>query len=325
MKRLLVVSRCALSLGLVALASIAPAWAEPVFPVDNQAGLARSFALPELGAAEVRTPGHPLWRLALDWSNEFVVKQNTNESLTEDGETQRYALYYARGLGNGFELNAELPLLITGGGVLDGIIQNWHDFWGLPNGGRQDAPHDRYLFQYVRDNRTLLKVDQGTAGLGDLELGAGWQALPALALRAMVKLPTGDAGKLTGGNAGGALWADYDPFKGSARWFGFLSLGASYNARSEVLSAQQRRFVGFGGGGAGFRIFRPFALMAQLYGHTPLYSGSEIGALTRDGLQIAFGGRYDFNARTQLNLGFQEDLSVDTAPDFSIHLDVTLR
>jgi hypothetical protein len=323
MKRRSALSACALA--FIAHWCTAPAWAEPVFAVHNEAALARSFALPALGATQVRTPSSALWRLALDWSNEFVVKQNASESLTEDGETQRYSLYYARGFGAGLELNAALPVLITGGGVLDGIIQNWHDFWGLPNGGRQDAPHDRYLFQYIRNHQTLLMVDQGTVGLGDLELGAGWQALGALALRAMVKLPTGDAGKLTGGNAGGALWADYDPFQGSARWFGFVSLGASYNAKGEVLTDQQRQFVGLVGAGAGFRLFRPFALMAQLYGHTPLYSGSAIGALTRDGLQIAFGGRYDFGARTQVNLGFQEDLSVNTSPDFSIHLDVTLR
>jgi hypothetical protein len=315
--------RAVLAIGL--LAAMNGAGAESIFPVSNQGALARGFALPELGNADITAPGRNEWRLALDWTNEYFVQQTPAESLTLDGETQRYAVTWRRGIAPDFEVNAQLPLLLTGGGVLDGPMENWHSFWGLPNGGREAAPHGRYLYQYTRNGRSVLDVDTSTAGIGDIELGGGWQATTRLALRAMAKLPTGNAGKLLGGNSGGALWLDYDPFAGSGRWIGFLSAGASVNAEGEVLADQQQQLVGFAGAGAGFRLFRPFLLMAQIYGHSQLYHGSSTEALRREALQIAFGGRYEFTPRTALNLGFQEDLVTSSSPDFSIHLDLRFR
>jgi hypothetical protein len=241
--------------------------------------------------------------------------------MTLDGETQRYALSWRRGFGHDFELNAELPVLVTGGGVLDGLIENWHHIWGLPNGGREQVPHDQYHYQYSRDGQTILDVDTATGGLGDITLGGGWQARSDLALRVMAKLPTGDAGKLLGGNAGAALWADYDPFIGSRHWTGFLSAGASLNAAGEVLPAQQHHLVGLAGAGVGYRLFDHWLVLSQLYAHTQLYDGSDLKALRRNALQLALGGRYEFSPRTAINFGFQEDLVTESSPDFSIHLD----
>jgi len=312
-----------LALGL--LAACAPAAADTIFPVNNQGALARGFALPRLGATDVLAPGDDEWRLSLDWTNEYFAEKTPAESLVLDGETQRYGLHWRRGVTPGFELGAELPLLVTGGGVLDGLIENWHGFWGLPDGGRNETPRGRYLYQYQRGGRTLLDVDTPAAGLGDIELDAGWQATQRLALRALAKLPTGDSGRLLGGNAGGALWLDYRPFAADSRWIGFVSAGGSINAKGEVLAGQQQSWVGFAGSGAGYRLFRPFLLMAQLYGHTQLYHGSSTEALRREALQLSFGGRYEFSPHTALTLGFQEDLVTDSSPDFSIHLDVRFR
>jgi hypothetical protein len=307
----------------------APAAADTVFPVRNESALSRSFALPELGQTRTVAYGRSEARVALDWTNEYVNVQSGSESLILDGETQRYSFYYRASPLRSLEFGVELPLLITGGGVLDNTIHGWHEIWGLPDGGRGDAPRNRYLYQYVRDGQARLNVSDSRTGLGDIQLYAGWQALPGLAAHAMIKLPSGridgGADQLIGGNTGGALWLDFDPFQGSRRWFGFVSGGVSLNARSEVLPDQQRKFLGFGGAGLAYRIWQPFAVMAQLYAHSPLYSDSNIDALRRMGLQGAFGVRYDLSRCTALNLGFQEDLVTDSSPDFSIHIDVALR
>lgn len=308
---------CAALLGAAAL----PVAASTVFPVSNQATLARSAALPTLGETGVPDAGHEVWRLSLDWTNEYDAATANGEALTLDGETQRIGFGWRRGFAGGWSLEAELPVLVTGGGVLDSTIESWHQFWGLPNGGRENAPQNRYLFQYQRNGQTLLGVDQGTTGLGDAQLGASLALNPALALHAMAKLPTGSASKLTGGNAGGAVWADYDPFSGSRRWFGFVSGGGSYNAHNGPLGAQQHAAVGLAGAGVGFRLTPPFALLMQVYGHTPLYKDSSIDALRRGGLQLAFGAGYQLTPSLALTLGFQEDPIVASSPDFSIHVD----
>jgi hypothetical protein len=315
---------------LLSFASL-PAAADVVFPVFNQSTLSRGFALPVLGADRVLLPGQDTWRYQLDWSNEFVVDQAPqgvkapNETVVLQGETMRYALAWQYGVFPGFDAGIEVPLLYASGGILDPVIQIWHKAFGLPDGGREYAPNNRYLFQYVRDGQVVLNQTQGAVDLGDVELNAGWQLFDNVALRGMVKLPTGSVSKLTGGNPGGALWLDYDPFAGSRRWFGFLSAGASMNGNNDEIPGLQRQFLGLAGAGAGWRAWPHTSFMAQLYFHTPLYHGSEIDAIEHVGLQFAFGGRYDFNRHLLMNLGAQEDLVVDSSPDISFHLSFVLH
>jgi len=299
------------------------------FPVQNEAALAQSFALPPLGAPQVLAPGQTQLRATLDWTNEFVVDSRGGESLSEDGETQRYALDLRRGFGSSagrFELGLTLPVLVMNGGVLDGIIQNYHHAFGFPNGGRQYAPKDRVLYRYTRNGQTLLNVDRSGFTIGDVALNGGWQVKPDLALRAMLKLPTGSSQHLSGGNTGGALWLDFDPrINPDSNWYGFMSLGGSYNATSNVLPQYQRHAVLLGGFGLGYHLTPAFALQAQFYGHSPLYKHTAEPALHRVGLQGAFGGRYIVSPHAALEAGFQEDLVTDSAPDFSIHLGLVLR
>lgn len=318
--------------GLVLLLAGGPAAAEAGFAVHNEGALARSTALPDLGEARVLSPGDRALSLTVDWTNEYVAQTRGTESLILDGETQRYAATLRYGVAPDLEIGLSLPLLVTGGGALDGVIENWHRFWGLPNGGRDGAPRDRLLYQVQRDGQTRLQVGESTTALGDIALTGGWQLAQPMALRALIKLPTGDSHTLTGGNAGAALWLDWDPFAAfggrggdTGRWFGFVSGGASLNDRSDVLPEYQEQLVGFGGLGVGYRLFRPLAVIAQFYAHTPLYSGTELDALKRPGGQLSFGGRWTFSARTALDLGFQEDPITNSSPDFSIHLGLNLH
>ena len=319
-------SRWARILGLALPAcALSVVHAEPVFPVSNQAALARSAALPTLGDVAVPAAGQNDYRLALDWTNEYYAGNTADESMILDGETQRYTFGWRHGFAGGWSLDAELPLLSTGGGVLDSTIESWHHFWGLPNGGRGDAPQNRYLYQYVRNGQTQLQVDHGATGFGDAQLGASYAVAPSLALRAMLKLPSGSRTKLTGGNPGGALWVEYDPFAGSARWFGFIAGGASVNGDRGVLNGQQRRVLALGGAGAGFRLTPAWSLLLQTYAHSPLYKESSLEPLRRAGLQLAFGGRYQVTRLTAITLGFEEDPVVASSPDFSIHADLRWR
>ncbi len=309
----------------LAAAGVAPVRAETILPVTNQGALARTFALPELGETQVLARGDHRYRIAVDWTNEYFADQNANESLVLDGETTRIAFGWRESVAPSMEIGVQLPVLVTGGGILDGAIENWHGLWGLPNGGRDQAPHNRYLYRYVRDGHTVLDVDTGTVAIGDAELSAGWQVFDSVAVRGMLKLPSGDENELTGGNAGGALWIDYDPFQGAPRWSGFVSAGSSFNAKSSVLPDQQQQWVALGGAGVGYRLWRSFSLLGQLYAHSQLYSDSDLKALRREGVQLALGGRYEFARDIALAAGFQEDLVTNSSPDFSLHFDVSFR
>lgn len=301
------------------------AQAEPVFAVRNEAALSRTTALPLLGQAQVLDAGESAYGLQLDWTNEYVNKRSATETLLFDGETQHISFGLRRGLAPGVEVGITVPVVLTNGGVLDSVIEGWHSAFGLANGGREFRPRDQYRYLYARNGLTRLDVNGGHNGFGDIELGVGIKVRDDFAIRALAKLPSGDEAHLTGGNAGGAFWFDFDPFADSARWFGFFSGGGSYNAQSRVLGDQQQQLVGFGGVGAGFRVIRPLALVAQFYGHSPLYKGSGIDALKRPGGQLTFGGRIELNPHLRLDLGVEEDVILNSSPDFSIHIGLGYR
>ena len=191
---------CALLLGGLLMVSAADA-AEPfVIASFNQAALARHAPLPV-----PQTPGAAAGvQVVADWTTENVIDMKGNETLLLDGEALRLALRVAAARGP-WRWTAELPLLSSGGGVLDAPIENWHGWFGLPNAGRDTLPRDDYRYRYQRGADTPLDLENGDSGLGDLRLGAGYCGATRCA-RTMLQLPSGDADDLHGGGLG-IRWA----------------------------------------------------------------------------------------------------------------------
>ena len=313
-------------LGLVMLGCAASAQASPFFTTFNQGAFARSFLLPSLSESQVLAADAARSQYALDQTNDYHFGRSGNETITIDGETARFSLRYARGFGDGFEWNAELPVLHQGGGFMDSFIERWHSWFGLPNGGREATPRNQYLYRVTRNGSTIFQRSESGTALGDARIGGGWQLRPGIALRAALQLPTGSKSKFTGGNAGLALWADAAlPFEQQSAWRGFASLGATLAQRSEVLPDLQKREAVFGGFGLSYGWNEALNFTAQLYGHTALYKGTQLDALQRPGLQAAFGGSYAFSHNTELRLAVQEDPVTTSSPDFSVHIAVQVR
>lgn len=317
---------CARSCLAVALSSaLSPAAHADSLSTSNQSTLARGFALPAVGHA---TPAlaDGRWTASLDLTSEFVDKAEGGESIVLDGETARYGLRYERAWRKRGAWNVEIPLLHTGGGFLDGPIEDWHGVFGLPQGGRKESARDRYRYRYVRDGVTVLEKESGGAHLGDVQVGAGWKARDTMMLRGVLKLPTGDEDELTGGNLGGAVWADMAlPFEPGSIAGGFVSAGLSINEKSEVLEDLHNGVVPFGAVGFDLRLLRTLKGLVQLYAHGPLYDDTDVDALERPGLQFSLGGRWCANGKSPCaELSFQEDMVVASSPDFSLRFALLL-
>ena len=311
---------CRPLMGLLALLAVVlplPAAAQ-FLPLFNQGALQRSAALPVLGATQVATA--PGWQAALDLTTEYSTQMNATESVLQDGESARVALRYRAALAEDLEWNLEVPVLVLGGGFMDRLIEDWHGWFGLPNGGRELAPRDRYRYQYVRNGVTLLDVTDSGTHLGDVRAGLGWHSGAATVLRAELKLPTGDGAALAGGNAGLALWLDHAlDFGAGSRWSGYLSAGGSAIDTPEVLAELQERAAGFGGLGLGYRVGRGFSIVSQLYVHSALFRDTALDSLKKPGLQFALGASWRLPSGTRVQLAFQEDPVVSSSPDFSLH------
>jgi hypothetical protein len=318
---------------------IAPGSADPLaitpFYTSNQSPLVQIYGLPWAESALVQPSGDTWGLLALDLANNFASHHNTREEITLDGESARVTVALRHGISDRLEIGMDLPLIDYNGGIFDGFIEEWHNFFGLPKGKRADAPHDRLLVSYEKDGRQRLRMEESSIGIGDIRLSSAWQLYQsgssnplAVALRASLKLPTGSSAKLHGsGSTDIALWlsgSDDHLLPGSwGHLTLFLAGGGMAMTEGKVLKDQQRNLVGFGSLGFGWSPAEWLALKAQLSSHTPFYRGSNLSELGDLALQFLIGGTCAFTSRTALDIAVSEDISVAASPDVALHLGVS--
>lgn len=297
-------------------------------PPVEMGALARGFALPALGRPDVLPGGGLQQRFYVNDTNEYAARDNANESIVIDGEATQLSYDVHYGITDRWEAGLFVPVLSQGGGILDSIIQGWHRTWGLPNGGREDAPKNRYLYQYTRNNQLLLNVSQGSVTFGDLRLSTGYLLADHLAARAMLKLPTGDASHLSGsGAAGGALWLDGGlPLGGFFNWLTLYgSLGYSYNGKGDILPQLQKTGMPFGAAGLGLHFTPRWDAKVQVYFHAAPYKDSELAALDHIAAPLTVSTSYRVARNTAISLGFQEKANLFASPDFGVFLGLTLN
>lgn len=331
---------CLLSLGIAA----AMAWLAPpsVFAMDiepfqtrNQSPLIRIYGLPTIGSASVVPEGRLEASLTADLANNWSPDFSAAESVMLDGETYSFTLSARYGIARDLEIGMDIPYLANSGGFMDGFIEGFHDFFGLPQADRKSYPKDRLLYQYSNNGVTRTLVNDGSSGIGDVRLRGAWQiwrdgrgAPLNLALHAALKLPTGNDHRLFGsGSTDFSLWLtasdDYLLPLGHLTLFG--AAGGLVMTDGDVLRDQQRNLVGFGSIGIGWSPLEWLALKIQTDGHTSFYTGSNLRQVNSGSLQFTGGGTIGFTPSTFFDLGVSEDLIVDTAPDVVFHLALRHR
>ncbi|QWV92141.1 DUF3187 family protein [Geomonas oryzisoli] len=325
---------------LVAL-SVGPCHGEPLaitpFYTFNQSPLVQIYGLPAAENAVVQPAGKAWTLLAVDVANSYLKRETMRETLLVDGEGERITLALRYGVVPNLELGMDVPLVAYNGGIFDGFIEDWHEFFGLPQGQRPGAPKGELRFAYAKDGRQRLEMDEAGVRLGDVRLNGAWQLYHgggdnpvALALRASLKLPTGSSSRLTGsGSTDFALWlTGSSDYALPGRWGHatvFAAGGALAMSDGEVLKEQQQNLVGFGTLGLGWSPAQSFALKAQLSGHSAFYRDSEFSELSSGAMQLIFGGTVAFSPRTTLDIALSEDVTVGASPDVALHLGLGHR
>ncbi|AJE02325.1 DUF3187 family protein [Geobacter pickeringii] len=306
------------------------------FRTVNMSPVVQIFGLPAIGTARLLPKGGGEASLVFDAANNFAIDQTQREQVVLDGETYRLALGLRYGIAKGIEGGIEVPFIFHSGGELDGFVEWFHSSFGFDTGGRDQVPEGRLLYTYSRDGVQQFRVDHPNGGIGDIRLTTGIRlyddesAAPrALALRAALKLPTGNSGKLRGsGSVDGSLWltgSDDYRLGGWGHATIFAAAGGMVMSKGDVLKDQQKSVAAFGSLGAGWSPFDWFALKVQTNWHSSLYRGSTLRELDFDTLQIIGGGTIAFPTGTALDLGVSEDLNVKTSPDVVFHLALTQR
>ena len=294
----------------------------------NQSPLIQIYGLPALGPAQVLPPGESNLALRLQIANNFANDQSSSESIHLDGESHRFTFAWSQGLAGGMDWGIELPYLTQGGGFLDGFIENWHNTFGLPQGGRTDVPRYQIDYRYTRNGVNLIDLNHSVSGWSDVRLLAGKQItldqnswIQSLALRASLKLPTGQSSELLGsGSTDLALWASAVTTFAPYAWQLYGGAGILLMTDGKVLPQQQRHEVGFGTVGISRKFFGSLALNVQLDGHSPFYNDTDLRPLGASSIQGLAGGSWEVSRHRFLEFSVSEDLAASTSSDVVFNL-----
>lgn len=313
---------CCLAVAITASASIDAA----PFATSDRSSFARVHGLPHAESAFLLAAGASQQSLNLELTNQFATDSSAGEQLILDGETVATIYRWRYGLSDALEVGIELPWLHQSGGELDRAVEDWHQWFNFPNGDRADFARDQLRYDYSGP-RTSRYFDNSNSHIGDVGLQLRYQLLQGLSAQLRLDAPTGSS---TG-------------FSGSGAWDGALGINASNREWLDTIGAEVHAGIGFLWFGdseilpeinKGHAIYGNAALQlpvswgwtakVQLEFHTAMYD-SALTPLGDTSVQVSFGGEHAIADGLSLELGMSEDISPNTAPDFSFLLGVNYR
>jgi hypothetical protein len=300
--------------GFALLAIIAPVFADGGFATRDQNPILQSIYLPTLATFNSENG----WKVdhSLYITNTLQEESNDDESLLIDVENYRYELGL-RYRQDKFLARLDIPFVSNSGGRLDSTIENWHEFFGLPNGDRDKYPQDDINVNYQRDGTLEYNQTESSSGLGDIGIAIGYQADDSLAYFAGIELPTGDADNFSGNEAvDSALWLTYQGGAGDQLGtFGLLGVsfpGDGGNLEGLIVERIWVAQLGFD-----YLITPSIITTVQLDMHSRSIEDSDLDAFGNS-LQAQFGlGFLNLIGEHRLDLFFSEDILAGSAPDIT--------
>jgi hypothetical protein len=323
-----------LPLGLVALSLLngASAYSESLldapFAISNRNPFVDVYGLPVAQAARLSDSGQLRSALQLDVANSFSRNQNSAESIVIDGETLRSNLQLRYGLSDHFELGLDVPYISHDGGSLDGFIDSWHNFWGLPDGDRPSTAKDQLQYAYQRQGDTLINLGRAEQGIGDASLSLGYQLsdgpLRQWAIRSSLKLPTGEVDGLLGSDTTDlslGLSVSDQSLSDHYQLSWHASAGVLWMEGGGLLDELRNDEVVFGSTTLSWQYSQSLTMKLQLDAHSAFYH-SELTELGSDAVQLTVGGTLRLGENWSLDLALVEDIVVDTSPDIVFHVGI---
>jgi hypothetical protein len=324
-----VLCRClpvlALCQGLLALPALA---SEPLYS-KNLSPIAGLVGLPSQRNANTTAKGRVEAALHSSIASHYVAESSDTEYLNLDGETLRFALELRYGLADNWDVQLEIPWLDHSGGELDSLINDWHDLWGMSDGGRSDVPNDLLDYRYATAG-TDFYLEDDVSGLGDISLSlthAFYRQDDSVASVVLgYKFGSGDEDEFLGSGADDAFIALR--FSGAhlsdlpLSWHGqagYLRAGGS-----DRLDDVQEQDLWFAGLALDWQVAQRWSLLLQVDSHAaPL--DSDITGVGDEAVLLSVGARWRFAQAWSLDVDVVEDIRVETAPDVTFQASVRYR
>ncbi len=250
----------------------------------------------------------------------FQNNQQSNETLILDVENYRYDFSVAYQQDK-WRLSATLPFIFNEDGSFDGAIEDWHDLFGLPQGGRTSRPNNQLDIIYTRNGETFFSQTQPTNDIGDIAVSLSYSLAKSnrnlSAISFAIELPTGSEKNISGNEAVDvALWLS-QAYQSSKLTSLYGLFGVSLPGKGGQLEPLQGSAVWVGQIGIEHQLYPDWSAIVQFDAHTAFIEGSQLRALGNS-VQIQIGLRV--NKITQdhdIDLFFSEDILVGSAPDIT--------
>ncbi len=272
-------------------------------------------------SARLNRKSQARWSSSLAITNTINIESTASESVYLDYEAYRFNLSYQYGLNDNWDLKLDVPLIYQSGGIFDTAIDEWHGFFGLPDGKRPLVASDQYNVQYSNNSQTAIRLDEASTTLGDIQIAVARSLVEnndtTISLWGSLKLPTGNEDKLTGNGATDvAAWLAVNQ-RLSENGVINLNGGAMMPGANSYKNMPLADYVLYGHIMLGLAASENINLKVQLQGHSSYYQQSQLNVLGNVYI-LSFGGSIKINQCNQLDIAFSEDIKVEASPDASL-------
>lgn len=268
------------------------------------------------------------WQIQHMQANWFVEEDHGDEDLLIDGEVGLSTLSARVALSDDWSAGVTLPYVSHQRGIWDNLIYDWHEWFGLPQGGREEATNNQIAYVYEREAQTVYAQNQGSRGIGDVRL-ALYRSFPFrsadLLGQAELRLPTGSAEDLTGSGGYGlnlGLGLRHDRVVAGFETENRLAGGVTWNEKGDVaLSDTLEPVVASLQASTRWSLTSWVALRLHLETHSRFYD-SELEGLSGIPLQLLAGFDWTLSDNWAVQTHFSEDLNPSASPDFTATLAI---
>jgi hypothetical protein len=264
----------------------------------------------------------PGWQFShsLFITNTYQTESINNETLVIDVENYRYdfSIAYQQ---DDWRLSTKIPLIFNQGGSLDGLIEDWHDFWGLPEGGRNANPDNQLNIEYIKNGQLIFLQNQADNDVGDISVSLSYRLAgneeKFTEVSLGIELPTGSVETNSGNEATDvAIWLSH---KRDATELTSLYglIGYSRLGKGGQLSEQLASGTWVAQLGAEHHFTSNITGIVQFDMHSPLIKDSMLKAFGNS-LQMQAGLQFGKLIQNHdLVLFFSEDILAGSAPDIT--------
>lgn len=244
-----------------------------------------------------------------------------------DGEVLRVAVALCYGITDRIQLRFEVPATLRTGGIMDPVVEGFHEALGLFNSYKESFPRNRFRVVFYPPEGGEYRLDSRDTGiaLSDLLLSLkmhifeGTRYLPAVLVGANLKIPTGV-------NEGGGVDVGGNVYLAKRIWFFHAYFGVQYThySREEILGIRLNQEQWSYLIGLEVPFTKRFSLLVQEFINTRV--AKNFYQFSDASYEVTLGFKYRIRGKTVLEFGLLENLvNYDNSPDLGFHFGITHR